>query len=676
MTNPLLSLAAAASVPSFDWDELNPLTVLGNAAAATVTQGWQSFMTALWTGGLWLMGFAFKIVDAFTTPDLTQAGPMGPIYPATFAIGGALALILGFLQIGTAAWQRDGKGLARLLVGVVQFALAWGGMLGVGAALTTATTGLAQGLLQIGVGSPSFGSVNLLGSWQPRDSVDAAVATVLGVCGLLLILAAVGYLMIMLVRAGALVVLIATSPICAAGLLAESTRAWFWKSLRWFVAALMIAPLSALVLGVGKKLTDGVLAGAGESTEAAVGQAVVGTVLVIISAFCPLILFRLLAFVDPGTSSGASFRASLDAAGGCRRPARGPTPAAVAAARPPARPATAARRARPTPARPPVGGWPPRWGHTEPPPDGCPRPDRPPPRSARTCSAPPGSATRSPTSVCPPTASGPPTGQTSSPPGADQDTDPDDPEPPSSEPGAPPAPPPPPPPPAPVPVGGGAGNDGTPSASGARPGPGGAAGAGGGAGGAGGGGGLVRPPQRLPCNRGDGIEEGERARMTTREYGEYTRDRVGWFFGMTAAQLAVVTGSGLPLLLAVGVQAWALAGVCLLGWAGVLVLVLVPVHGRSATQWLGALAAHTTGRVAGWSAFRGRACTGEPVAADEADLPGILSAVQVHDGPPRGAAADPGRGDPGPRRPNVGGDRQGGAPGPGHRRDARPGSDG
>ena len=125
--------------------------------------------------------------------------------------------------------------------------------------------------------------------------------------------------------------------------------------------------------------------------------------------------------------------------------------------------------------------------------------------------------------------------------------------------------------------------------------------------------------------------------MTTTQYGEYTRDRVGWFFGMTAAQLAVVTGSGLPLLLAVGVQAWALAGVCLLGWAGVLVLVLVPVHGRSATQWLGALAAHTTGRVAGWSAFRGRACTGEAVAADEADLPGILSAVQVHDGPPRGA---------------------------------------
>lgn len=315
-TGQLLLGAAPQVLPGFEWDELNPLTVLANAAAASVTSGWQSFMTAIWAGGLWLTGFAFKIVDAFTTPDVSEGGLMNAIYPATFAIGGALALILAFVQVGVAAWQRDGKGLARLLVGTAQFALAWGGMLGVGAALTAATAGLTQGILQVALGVPSFAKVDLLRSWQPRDGVDAAVATVLGICGVLLVFAAIGYTLIMLVRAGALVILMATSPISAAGLLSEGTRAWFWKSLRWFVAALMIAPLSALVLGVGKKLTDGVLSGAGESTEAAVGQAVIGTVLVVISAFCPLILFRLLAFVDPGTSSGASFRASLDAAGG------------------------------------------------------------------------------------------------------------------------------------------------------------------------------------------------------------------------------------------------------------------------------------------------------------------------------------------------------------------------
>ena len=159
--------------------------------------------------------------------------------------------------------------------------------------------------------------LNLVHPMTVRDGIDAAIATILGISGFLLILAAIGYLAIMLVRAGALVLIIATSPIAAAGLVAEGTRAWFWKALRWFLAALMMAPLSALIFAIGTKLTEGVISGTGDSAlPAAVGQAVIGTVLVIIGAFAPLVLFRLLAFVDPGTSSGQSFRTSLDAAGG------------------------------------------------------------------------------------------------------------------------------------------------------------------------------------------------------------------------------------------------------------------------------------------------------------------------------------------------------------------------
>ena len=125
--------------------------------------------------------------------------------------------------------------------------------------------------------------------------------------------------------------------------------------------------------------------------------------------------------------------------------------------------------------------------------------------------------------------------------------------------------------------------------------------------------------------------------MTVSEYGDYTKDRVGWFFGMTGPQLAVITVTGLPVLLAVGVQQWATAALFAVGWALVLALVLVPVHGRSATQWFGGLVAHTAGRAAGWSAFRSKASAGHPVDADDADLPGILSGIQVHDGPPLGA---------------------------------------
>jgi type IV secretion system protein TrbL len=122
--------------------------------------------------------------------------------------------------------------------------------------------------------------------------------------------------LIMLVREAALMLLAATSPISAAGLLSEGTRAWFWKSLRWFIAALMISPLCALILGIGVKITHATVEGNGDKTAAAVGMAVVGCILILIGAICPLILFRLLAFVDPGTSSGAAMRASLAANGG------------------------------------------------------------------------------------------------------------------------------------------------------------------------------------------------------------------------------------------------------------------------------------------------------------------------------------------------------------------------
>ena len=305
-----------AMAPAFGWGDVNPIKVLANLVAVGATSVWQDIMTNIWSAGLWLTGFVFQLVDAFTAPDLSGGGLMSKIYPVTFGIGAALALILALVQVGFAAWQRDGKGLSRLLVGVIQFGAVWAGMLGVGAALNVATSGLTQGMLQVAFGAPSFAKANMLAQWDVRQGVDAVAATVLGLCGVFLVFAAIGYLLVMLVRSAALMILMATSPISAAGLLSEGTRAWFWKSLRWFLAALMIGPLAALILGIGKLLTDGVISGAGTSTQGAVGTAVVSTVLIIIGAFCPLILFRLLAFVDPGTSSGASFRTSLDAAGG------------------------------------------------------------------------------------------------------------------------------------------------------------------------------------------------------------------------------------------------------------------------------------------------------------------------------------------------------------------------
>ena len=89
-------------------------------------------------------------------------------------------------------------------------------------------------------------------------------------------------------------------------------------------------------------------------------------------------------------------------------------------------------------------------------------------------------------------------------------------------------------------------------------------------------------------------------------YSDYSRDRIGWFFGLTGPQLGVLGAAALPVFIAVNRQQWSLAGSLLLAWAALLVLVAVPIRGRSLTGWLVAWSAFTLARVAGWSRFRSR----------------------------------------------------------------------
>jgi len=316
LTEPTLAPGLAPTVaPGFALRDLSPLTWLGDQVAQAAVDGWTAAMVACWSAGMWLLRLALGLIDAFTNPDVSANGPLQAILPYTFAVGGTLAAVTGMVQICVALWRRDGASLAQLLVGLAQFGAVWVGVLAFAAAQVVGVAGLTSALMHALLGIDSFAAYQPAAT-LPRQVTDATVATVLGVCSLLLIIGAVGFIVIMLVREAALMVLTATSVIAAAGLLSVFSTAWFYKCVRWFYAALFIPPLAVLVLGLGTKSAQGVIAGHGQSTQAAVGMAVVSCVLILIAAFCPLLLFRLLAFVDPGTASGQSFRASMAGAGG------------------------------------------------------------------------------------------------------------------------------------------------------------------------------------------------------------------------------------------------------------------------------------------------------------------------------------------------------------------------
>ena len=297
---------------------------IAGEAGKVVADAWTSIMLTLWNAGLYVLGVVLRFEQHFLTPDVTGSGPGKGVLGYTFWIAGGLVLVLLMVQLGAAAVRRDAKSLARAAIGVGQFGAVWVITLGYGALVLSACGAINDTLMR------ALFHVNSWDAWQPwvsfsvTDITDAAVATVLGVLGLLLWLAAFAHCLVILARGGALIVLTATSPISAAGLVMESTRSWFWKSLRWFHAAAFAPVIMTLLMGLGVQATSGVALGYTDTSQAAIGTALPGVMMILIAAVSPAALFKLLAFVDPGTNSGAAVRAGLAAVGGLGGLASGP----------------------------------------------------------------------------------------------------------------------------------------------------------------------------------------------------------------------------------------------------------------------------------------------------------------------------------------------------------------
>ena len=318
----------AAAVPMID---LNPMHWLGDKVKEGLADTFTAAMMALWSAALWLMDLVFNVIDRFLTPDVTDPG-LNNLYSVTLWLSLLVALLMGFGQVGLAAVRRDGRTLGALAMGIAQYGAVVAGWIVVCGGLILGCAGLTRGLLTELLDVPGFSGYSA-SAGLPHYVAGTVQAAVLGVCALFLVIpAAFAYLLIMLVREAAMLILVATMPIAAAGALGDGTKAWMWKSIRWFVAACLTSPLLALVTGLGVQISRaafpdrpsvgqgtsiGDLAAAWqENSEAQVGMAVVGCTIFAIACFCPMVLFRLLAFVDPGTASGASFRSTLAANGG------------------------------------------------------------------------------------------------------------------------------------------------------------------------------------------------------------------------------------------------------------------------------------------------------------------------------------------------------------------------
>ncbi len=297
---------------------MNPFDGLADIFIEAAAKVWIHLMLMIWGAGLWVLRLELTLADMFLTPDLSASGPLAGVYPLTAWIGMSLASIMLVVQVGFSLLRRDGASLARIAVGGAQYIVVMSCFTVVVVSVVSGTSTISRALMESLLGTTTWQSwAPFPGDYTFETLTDAAVATVLGPLGIFLAMAGIGHILVMATRDVGLILLVATCPISAAGLLSDVGQAWFWKTLRWFAAAAFSSPLVILVLGIGVKLaTTAVAVIQGDDLMAQVAT-VIGAVLAIcVSVVSPMALFRLLAFVDPGTSSGAAMRASIAASGG------------------------------------------------------------------------------------------------------------------------------------------------------------------------------------------------------------------------------------------------------------------------------------------------------------------------------------------------------------------------
>ncbi|MEU6643098.1 hypothetical protein ABZ863_11160 [Saccharomonospora sp. NPDC046836] len=288
---------------------MNPLDILGllgdsaGIAIGDVMSGLlDAIMLGIWEGALGILRTAFKIADNFSMFTVsTTEGPVSVLWPMMLWIGGVLALGLFFWQIIVTV-LRGGRGFTRMVAGPFQYGVALAVTVGLVSSFLLATDALTAAILDSALQAKNFEEALTMTGFTDAIS-DSVKAVVLGIAGLFgVVPAALGYVVEMLFREAAIYVLVATTPLTAAGLLANVTAGWFWKTTRWLLAAIAMKPVLALalVLGIaiagGAEGLSGLLAGIG---------------VLLVSLCVPLVLFKLFAFVDPNTDAGAAFRDKL-----------------------------------------------------------------------------------------------------------------------------------------------------------------------------------------------------------------------------------------------------------------------------------------------------------------------------------------------------------------------------
>lgn len=283
-------------------------------------------MRDIWTGTLALLRAVLGLVGELGSIDITPGGGAisNELWTTMLQLAGIIAMILFFAQLAATALNPR-KNFLTAATGPVQYGVALALSIALVAGLLGAADGLASLILTQGANvTDTAAAMDQLGLVDDNNAVKATVLGILGIIGVLPL--AIGYGITLIFRSASILVLVATIPITAAGLTNLATKHWFWRVSRWLLALIFLKPAFALcfALGAGVVAASGRTAGptplppGAAEVAPADGTGVVtlllGLGIMFVALFAPFALFRLFAFIEPGTQPHQAMMSAFSSA--------------------------------------------------------------------------------------------------------------------------------------------------------------------------------------------------------------------------------------------------------------------------------------------------------------------------------------------------------------------------
>jgi hypothetical protein len=303
----------------------DPLSCVGQLAGAAAGGAWDAICLSFAAAADTLLKAFARAFTAIPPVDLSSPGVKN-VYAICLGIAAVIAALLLLGQVIRTALTHDGSGLAEGLAGVGKAAAAFMLTLVIAAAAVTAADGLTTYIIDRSFGSAAALTARITGLLSFTGAAGQPDAEAAGSASLLLLLAIIGILLILvlwfelLLRNAAIAVLVATSPIGAAGQVSAATRSWWPKMASATAQLIILKPVIALIFALGLGLT-------GRSRD--IETLLAGMLILLLAVVAWPVVARFLTFATAGAGS-AGLGAVLGFAAGRLSGAGGGLPAGMA----------------------------------------------------------------------------------------------------------------------------------------------------------------------------------------------------------------------------------------------------------------------------------------------------------------------------------------------------------